>query len=219
VLWLRADNGSASAATDLTGRGHNAAQSDPTKRPTYEAAGFLGQPSWLFDGSNDHFVIADHADLDVGTGAWLVVAAGEFLRDTDYEFWLGKCKNATGDNIRLLRTSTDSGRLVGYWGNDTQQYASGNIDVQVKDTQTVFGWGLDGVNEIIIYDAAEHRPRTITVSGTGSNSEDLRIGCDTNGALPCNFRLAELVMLKHATTIPTADVQRLLNYLKSYWGI
>jgi hypothetical protein len=219
VLWLRADHGSAAGATDLTGRGHDAAQADAGKQPTYEAAGFRGRPSWLFDGADDFLSIASHADLNVGTGSWLLASVGQWQRSTNYEMWFCKGSSASADNIRCSRTPTgDSLRIKTYWGADANDYGSESF--QPVSTDCINLWGVDAITAERITAAAAVELRSGTVvSGTGSNATDLRIGCDTAGNYPANYRLAECVLVKRgAAAIPTADVQRLLTYLKAYWG-
>jgi hypothetical protein len=59
--WYRADSPNVSLAgsvvsqwNDLSGNGYHLTQSTTDNKPTYEAAGFNGQPSILFDGVNDY---------------------------------------------------------------------------------------------------------------------------------------------------------------------
>lgn len=71
VLWLDAsqeayaNDAAVTTWTDRSGNGLNAAQGTGTKQPVFKTNIINGKPALLFDGTDDHLLVADHALLDV----------------------------------------------------------------------------------------------------------------------------------------------------------
>jgi len=56
-------------------------------------------------------------------------------------------------------------------------------------------------------------------SQSQTNDLPMIIGSDTAGAAPANVEIAELVFFKRAGGLPAYDVQRLIDYFVSKFGL
>jgi hypothetical protein len=221
-LWFNASNvnvvgGLVTGVTDLSGNGHDATAAGT--EPVYEAAGFNGHPSMVFNGTDDCLVVPDHADLDVGTGAFFVAMAAEFLRDGSYEVFWGKGTSASADNVRLFHYAGPNGGIHIFPAADGASYGAASADITTSTKCVVGGGVVDGSHVRFVSNSVLEAEQAQVISGTGSNATDLYIGRDP-AAYVCKFRMAEIVFLNSgAAAITTSQLTSLLTYLKAANGL
>jgi len=121
ALWLKADagvmlgGGNISGWRDQSSNGNDAV-GPSQKRPTYINNGINGQPAILFNGSTQHFIIADSNSLDITNGSIYMVVqrtgeglgnnalflkSGDNMGDSNYIYGINPWHN--GINLQYLR--------------------------------------------------------------------------------------------------------------------
>lgn len=227
VLWLRADLGvtlsddKVTNWADQSGNGNDASQATPANQPTWKESSFGEQPSIEFDGINDYLAIADDATLNPGTGSFLVVMVANLLIKpfSGWGVMWAKTQHATGDNVSGFHSLTNTEML--FWGNNGQSYTESTA-AKVPALNSIWAWGIDDQTNEVIYvtDSKTIERKSVTIQGTGSNAEELRIAQDTAGNYKVNIRVAEMIMYKcTGQTIPDEDIQALIDYLAARYNI
>lgn len=209
--WVRADQGITTATgvtnwADLSGNGNDFQQATGINQPAFEAAGFNGRPSVLFDGTNDVMTCSSSlaATLPGGTDTpFSLYIEGQFVTTSSATpvMWSGGRSSAANPTIDLFYNNTgtvwtvnkrdDAGTLVSVTGGtrDTNRHL-----FEIHHTGIAVTLVVDGVD--IFTDSAQNvGAMTLDRLGLGA----LVINTVT---LFCNCRIAELVMANAVSTAP-----------------
>jgi hypothetical protein len=96
----------------------------------------------------------------------------------------------------------DQGRPQLFWGDDTEFYTVCSSAIPL-DTDYLVGAGIDAATNEVVYitgisssTGIRIQRSSVTISGTGSNSENLYIASDTAGAKFANIGLTALWFTK-----------------------
>lgn len=212
--------GDASDWVDQVGS-HDMAQATAANRPTYGAAIANGFPGLQFNAS-DFMTAPDDAELDVGTGSYLWVAAISKPHSANFTCVYSKSSNADAANIRVIILNSEL--VVAYWGAD----AGGNYTVSTlaipNATMFALAVGVDSANNQVVYAINGTIERfSITPSGAGSNSLPVRIHGDNSGGFatdPVIYGEHMFFNLGASVAISDADIAALCEgYLAPKFGI
>lgn len=148
-------------------------QSDLGKQPSLKVSG--GANYLLHDGVTETMEFG--SGLNVTTGSWWITMPVYLVQNTTAQCLIGKGSNASADNIRCFVNS--SGQLQVFWGSDAQNYPASTGTTTTGQVQ-ILTFGVDaGTNEVFYaIDGVEER-KSITISGTGTNSLPWSTGRDS----------------------------------------
>lgn len=170
--------------------GHDFAQASAPDQPVYNPVQINGYPTVQCN-SGEFMEAADHADLNVGVGSWLIMAVLNRPQLVAYSCFLGK---GVSDNIRVFFQPNQDTLSTYYSAFNYPRPA-----LPVPDGQDMLiGWGVDAVSNEAIYitDGVIERKST-TIYGTGSNATPLRLHGDPDGIYDTDtWAAAEMVFYK-----------------------
>jgi hypothetical protein len=177
-----------------------------TSVPAWQPYTMTGKPQVVFDGTDDNLIgtpLGAHDALNPGVGSFFaltVVRLVSLPASSQFECIAGKSSNSTGDNWRLM--VDDQGRPQLFWGDDTEFYTVCSSAIPL-DTDYLVGAGIDAATNEVVYitgisssTGIRIQRSSVTISGTGSNSENLYIASDTAGAKFANIGLTALWFTK-----------------------
>jgi len=235
VLWLKADAG---VTADGSGKvsqwddqplgtynttANNAQQGSTTYQPQLvDNASPNGVLPVLRFNKNPYFDIADHDDLDPGTGGFTIFVAGKpnhtdtssrgllSKQDTGsssvgYSIW------STVDGSRL-NTSISGGSSTTKGSQDRARPTDFNLLTMLATGSQVFGY-LDGSNDG--WTDGGGGPTDNNYSGDVSNSRALKIGRGYGGGYPLSGDIGEIMIYKAA--LDPAQQAAVEGYLHQRW--
>lgn len=227
LLWVRADTGITkdggdlvSAWSDMTGQSNNLAQGTGGNQPLYEAAGFNGFKSILFDGSSDWMGLSDGTLCAHVTGTdkpYTIAFALQHVSITSNDVWFAFDENAGTSRDVFYETAPTS--------------LSHN---RVDDASGVFGGGLTANLDtsarryVIVYSGTttEIFKDNVSIGSVACNAgaatfDRFTIGAQriAGGAASSfsNIRIAEIVV--YDTALGVADRASLDAYFSSRYGL
>ena len=205
---------------DKTGNGRHFTQTDTTKQPVYNASGFNGRPTLVFNGTGS--LLAGGANTSMSNyatgGSWSVFYAG-YATST-------------------FRNTAEPYLANGFWG-DTGAYLSGGImnspdvlftfsyDATVDSAELAYTFNTPAVIENSV-DGTNIRTRanggTAAMTASGATlliSAALQVGGQFNAAAGAprvlNGRISEMLFMR--SFLQPHDRQRMEGYLAWKWGI
>jgi hypothetical protein len=228
VLWLYADDPTIVKSgtnvlvwPDHSGLGHDASQATSSLQPTLSATGFgtNSKPYILFDASDDYLAIADHADLEFGSGTFAIFMALRYVSGTGaFKVAIAKGSDTAGSGWRCFRDSTDHPHL---YYDAFSNYAASALTL-ADGTDSAIQWGVDALASVSLYAKTTSRARAaITVGAIPNTSNSVIIGQDNTPSYHANIRVAEIIIYKRAASLGFSDVetQGVMNYLVNKYGI
>lgn len=238
VLWLKADEGLDTTTVgsdvlvdtwyDQPAGGQNTTANNGTasggNRPALVANaspnGYL--PMLRFD-NGPYLQIADHADLDPGTGGFTIFVAGKRTgTDTSSRGWLSKQASGSSSvgysiwsTIEFTKTNVSiSGGSTTTRGSQTHDRADGfQVLTMLADGSEVFGF-LNGSSAG--WTDGGGGPPDNDYSGDVSNTRALQIGRGYGGGYPLSGDIGEVIIYKDA--LSAAERQQVENYLRCKWS-
>jgi hypothetical protein len=115
----------------------------------------------------------------------------------------------------LFRLSTT--KLALFWGSDAQAYTASTAAI-ADATDAILGWGVNADTAKAVYlIGAATEEKSITVSGTGANALQMRMGGDSSGTYSANIRTSEHIAFSDMPT--TEELTALRAYLNARYAL
>lgn len=223
INWLRPDTiiqsaGAVTAWNDASGQTDNYTQGTGANQPTYMSSYLAGRPGVHFDSTAKFMTAANNAKYNVGQGSFLYLFVGEWTGASAYRALWSKCNSATANHLRLFDVVSDA--LTAFWGTDAQSYAPSSL-LWPTASPRVIGMGVDAAAAQSIYVSNGTIERaSITLSGTGSNSEQPRLNGDTSGSYTTTFKQAESAFYtRGGSAFSNAEIATVVSGLRAKYGI
>jgi hypothetical protein len=224
--WWRADQGitqvtGVSQWDDISGNGNHLTQASGTAQPTFEAGGYNGQPSLLFDGTNDYMLANGIAALftgnDIPMTVYIVYEIVSNIAASPVPWGLGNSNDAThhfffnftftGGDARYNRCGS---------GSAVQLTSGGSLAINTKYVQRTFysGTATTGrFNGTQFYGAAAQNTVAIAVDRFSVGALLLNDVVTNFG----NMRIAEMFIYTNQPNV-TED-NGIAAYLYNRYGI
>lgn len=222
--YITLSGGDVSGWADFDAGTHNLAQGVAASQPTRNVREINGRGTARFCtvAGSEHMTAADHADLDMGQLSFMVIMVLQRANvGGAFKVAWAKGTSVSADNLRGFIDA--SSKLKLFWGNDGQAYTESTATAP-DDTPCLLGWGIDapGTQAIYMINGAVER-KAVTLSGTGANALEFRVGGDAFQASYQQhpFDLAEMLVYQRdgATGWTDAELQSIYTYAQSRYAL
>ncbi|MFO1497194.1 MAG: Ig-like domain-containing protein [Verrucomicrobiota bacterium] len=222
-LWLKADAGVTADASgavtqwkDQSGKGNDAAQSDPNLAPTLQATGFGGKAALRFDGNDDYLNVVHSPSLAI-TGDIASFFAVRFADYSTYQAVWGKtAANVPRPTDYYLVQGSGIPRV--YRGSDetgVNQFVDGSGPAPTNAT-VLLGFSQTGTVMTHYFNGQPFGSGSMTVVPTDA-AADLKIGSRDDLVTKLKGDLAEVLIFDRG--LETTDISTIATYLAGKYGI